>query len=768
MEYSQELKDTLASAFNEALKRRHEFVTLEHVLYALLDDPNGSRIIKACGGDLDGLRGDLDKFFESNMAPLPEGVEQDPQQTLAFQRVFQRAVMHVQSSGKNVMDSSNLLVAFFREHDSYAVYLLQKQGISRLDVVRYISHGIAKVPQEGDAPFEATGSATEGKAEEASKSPLESFAANLNVEAAAGRIDPLIGRDKEIERTLQVLCRRRKNNPIFVGDPGVGKTAIAEGLALRIHEGKVPDILKDAIIYSLDMGALLAGTKFRGDFEERLKGVLNELKKHPDAILFIDEIHTVVGAGATQDGSLDAANLIKPALQSGELRCIGSTTHKDYKASIEKDHALARRFQKITVREPTIDETFLILKGLRPYYEEHHGVNYTDGALRSAAELASKHINERFLPDKAIDVIDEAGAAQRLVPEGKRKKKIRVKDIETIIAKMAQIPPKNVTSDDRAALSNLEKELKMVIFGQDQAIDALTQAIKLSRSGLGTPEKPVGSFVFAGPTGVGKTELAKQLARVMGIEFMRFDMSEYMEKHTVSRLIGAPPGYVGFDQGGLMTDAIRKTPHCVLLLDEIEKAHPDIYNVLLQVMDHATLTDNNGRQADFRNVILIMTTNAGAREIAANKIGFSRDTDGVDADKALERTFSPEFRNRLDAIITFGQLPEDVILMVVDKFVNELDVLLAEKKVTIDFSPAARAYLARKGYSKQFGARPMARLIQQEVKRPLADEILFGRLVHGGHVEVDVEGEKEEDETLAFVYTQTDKPQEPEKEQAEV
>ena len=767
MEYSQELKDTLASAFNEALKRRHEFVTLEHVLYALLDDPNGGRIIKACGGDLDGLRADLDKFFESNMAPLPDGVEQDPQQTLAFQRVFQRAVMHVQSSGKNIMDSSNLLVAFFREHDSYAVYLLQKQGISRLDVVRYISHGIAKVPQEGDAPFDASPT-PDGKPEETAKSPLESFATNLNVEAAAGRIDPLIGRDKEIERTLQILCRRRKNNPIFVGDPGVGKTAIAEGLALRIHEAKVPDILRDAVIYSLDMGALLAGTKFRGDFEERLKGVLNELKKHPDAILFIDEIHTVVGAGATQDGSLDAANLIKPALQSGELRCIGSTTHKDYKASIEKDHALARRFQKITVREPTIDETFLILKGLRPYYEEHHGVNYTDGALRSAAELASKHINERFLPDKAIDVIDEAGAAQRLVPENKRKKKIRIKDIETIIAKMAQIPPKNVTSDDRTALSNLEKELKMVIFGQDQAVDALTQAIKLSRSGLGAPEKPVGSFVFAGPTGVGKTELARQLARVMGVEFIRFDMSEYMEKHTVSRLIGAPPGYVGFDQGGLMTDAIRKTPHCILLLDEIEKAHPDIYNVLLQVMDHATLTDNNGRQADFRNVILIMTTNAGAREIAANKIGFSRDLDGVDAGKALDRTFSPEFRNRLDAIITFGQLPEAVILMVVDKFVNELDVLLAEKKVTIDFSTAARAYLARKGYSKQFGARPMARLIQQEVKRPLADEILFGRLVNGGHVEVDVEGDAEEDEQLAFVYTQTDKPQEPEKEQAEV
>lgn len=767
MEYSQELKDTLASAFNEALKRRHEFVTLEHVLYALLDDPNGAKIIKACGGELDGLRADLDRFFETNMQPLPEGVEQDPQQTLAFQRVFQRAVMHVQSSGRNVMDSSNLLVAFFREHDSYAVYLLQKQGISRLDVVRFISHGIAKVPQEGDSPFDASGTPPEaGKGEEPGKSPLEAFAVNLNEQAAEGRIDPLIGRDKEIERTLQVLCRRRKNNPIFVGDPGVGKTAIAEGLALRIHDGKVPEILKDATIFSLDMGALLAGTKFRGDFEERLKGVLTDLKKHEDGILFIDEIHTVVGAGATQDGSLDAANLIKPALQNGDLRCIGSTTHQDYKSSIEKDHALARRFQKITVREPTIDETFQILKGLKPYYEQHHSVSYTDGALRSAAELSSKHINERFLPDKAIDVIDEAGAAQRLIPESRRKKKIRVGDIEKIISKIAQIPPKSVTADDRSALSNLEKELKMVIFGQDKAVGALAQAIKLSRSGLGSPDQPVGSFVFAGPTGVGKTELAKQLARVMGVEFKRFDMSEYMEKHTVSRLIGAPPGYVGFDQGGLMTDAIRKTPHCVLLLDEIEKAHPDIYNVLLQVMDHATLTDNNGRQADFRNVILIMTTNAGAREIAANRIGFSADEGGNDANKALERTFSPEFRNRLDAIINFGQLPEDVILMVVDKFVNELDVLLAEKKVTIDFSPAARAYMAKKGYSKQFGARPMNRLIQEEVKRPLADEVLFGRLVQGGHVEVDVEGDDEQ--KLSFVFTETDKPQAPEKEQAEV
>jgi len=753
MDYSQELKDTLATAFEEAVKRRHEYVTLEHVLFALLDDPKVSKIIKACGGVIDQLRSDLDAFFEANMTPLPEGVDQDPQQTLAFQRVFQRAVMHVQSSAKSVMESSNLFVAFFREHDSYAVYLLQKQGISRLDVVRFISHGISKVPQD-NAPgqsFEETSDQAGG--EESNKSPLESFTTNLNELAAQGKIDPLIGRDTEIERTLQVLCRRRKNNPIFVGEPGVGKTALAEGLALRIHQGDVPGLLKDAVVYSLDMGGLLAGTKFRGDFEERLKGVLNALKKEPHAILFVDEIHTVVGAGATQDGSLDAANLIKPALQNGELRCIGSTTHKDFKSSIEKDHALARRFQKITVKEPSIEETVAILMGLRSRYEEHHGVNYTDGALRSAAELSSKHINERFLPDKAIDVIDEAGAAQRLLPEDDRSTKIRSTDIEAIVAKMAQIPPKSVSADDRNALANLEQQLRMVIFGQDSAVTSLTQAIKLNRSGLGAPEKPVGSFLFAGPTGVGKTELAKQLAKILGVNFVRFDMSEYMEQHTISRLIGAPPGYVGFDQGGLLTDAVRKTPHSVVLLDEIEKAHPDIYNVLLQVMDHATLTDNNGRKADFRNVVLIMTTNAGAYEMERGKIGFSRPTDTADANKALEKVFTPEFRNRLDATITFGHLPEEVILMVVDKFVNELDVVLAEKKVTIDLTPEARKWLARTGYSEKFGARPMARLIQNEIKRPLADEILFGKLVQGGHVEVDVDPETQK---LVMEYTDTD------------
>lgn len=738
MDYTNELKSTLANAFNEALRRRHEYVTLEHMLYALLDDPSGAAIITACGGDLDMIRMELVAFFDGSMESLPVGEDQDPQQTLAFQRVFQRAVMHVQSSGKNTMDSSNLLVAFFREHESFAVYLLQQQGISRLDVVRYISHGISKIPPP-DLDGRSFDENEDADGESRKKDPLSQYATNLNLEAEAGRIDPLIGRNAEIERTLQVLCRRRKNNPIFVGDPGVGKTALAEGLALRIHEGQVPEVLKDAVVYSLDLGALLAGTKFRGDFEERFKTVLTALKQEKSAILFIDEIHTVVGAGSTQDGSLDAANLIKPALQSGDLRCIGSTTHKDYKASIEKDHALARRFQKITVKEPSIEESVQILIGLRPYYEKHHEVSYSDAALRSAVELSSKHINERFLPDKAIDVIDEAGAAQRLVAKDLRKTRIRSVDIEQIVSKIAQIPPKTVSSDDRSVLKNLKDELKMVIFGQDPAVTALAESIKLSRSGLASPDQPVGSFLFAGPTGVGKTELAKQLARVLGIEFVRFDMSEYMEKHTVSRLIGAPPGYVGYDQGGLLTDAIRKTPHAVVLLDEIEKAHPDIYNILLQVMDHATLTDNTGREADFRNVVLIMTTNAGAREIASEKIGFGRNDEHPDANKALERTFSPEFRNRLDAIIHFGQLPVDVILAVVDKFINELDVLLAEKKVTIDLTEAARQLLADRGYSKQFGARPMARVIQELIKRPLADEILFGQLVNGGHVEVDVD-----------------------------
>jgi len=673
--------------------------------------------------------------------------------------------MHVHSAGKDRLDSSNLLVAFYRERDSYAVYLLERQNVTRLDVVRYISHGIAKVPQgEESHGFEDT-VPTPGEPDgEPKKSPLEQFTVNLNDQAEAGRIDPLIGRHKEIERTIQVLCRRRKNNPIYVGDPGVGKTALAEGLALRIHEASVPEVLKDSTIYSLDMGSLIAGTKFRGEFEERLKAVVNQLKEMEHAILFIDEIHTVVGAGATHDSSLDASNLLKPSLQNGELRCIGSTTHKDFKSSIEKDHALARRFQKIPVKEPTVDETHQILKGLKGRYETFHEVEYSDRALRVAAELSAKHINERFLPDKAIDVIDEAGAATRLVPVEKRKKKIRPKDIETIVAKMAQIPPKNVSANDKTALANLEEDLKMVIFGQDGAVEALSSAIKLSRSGLGSPEKPVGSFLFAGPTGVGKTELAKQLSRVMGIEFVRFDMSEYMEKHAVSRLIGAPPGYVGFDQGGLLTDAIRKTPYCVLLLDEIEKAHFDIYNVLLQVMDHATLTDNTGRKADFRNVILIMTTNAGSRSLAGNQIGFSgtsKDT-SKDGKKELERAFSPEFRNRLDATIFFDRLPDKVILEVVDKFINELDVMLAEKKVTIELTDSARQWLAVKGYDDKFGARPMGRVIQNEIKRPLADAILFGELTNGGHVDIDVEPATAEGATvgdgkLKMAFSQTGK-----------
>jgi ATP-dependent Clp protease ATP-binding subunit ClpA len=758
MEYTEALKDALTQAYNDAAKRRHEYVTLEHVLLAFLDEKSAKEIIEACGGKLDELRKELDKFLSESMEALPEDVDQDPEQTHAFQRVFQRAVMHVHSAGKDRLDTKNLLVAMYRERDSYAVYLLEKQGVMRLDVVRFISHGISKVPREEGHGFEETTQSAEsaGGGDKAKKNPLELYAVNLNALAAEGKIDPLIGRASEIERTIQVLCRRRKNNPIFVGDPGVGKTALAEGLALKIHDGSVPEILKNATIFSLDMGALIAGTKFRGEFEERLKSVIKELKKVEGAVLFIDEIHTVVGAGATHDSSLDASNLLKPSLQNGELRCIGSTTHKDFKSSIEKDHALARRFQKIPILEPSIDETTRILEGLRPRYEAHHEVKYTDEALRVAAELAAKHINERFLPDKAIDVIDEAGAATRLQPADTRRTTIRPDEIEEIVAKMAQIPPKNVSANDKQTLGSLEKDLKMTIFGQDLAITALSAAIKLSRSGLGSPEKPTGSFLFAGPTGVGKTELAKQLARVMGIEFVRFDMSEYMEKHAVSRLIGAPPGYVGFDQGGLLTDAIRKTPYCVLLLDEIEKAHFDVYNVLLQVMDHATLTDNTGRKADFRNVVLIMTTNAGSRDLAGVKIGFSRQSEATDGKKELERVFSPEFRNRLDAIINFQQLPEDVVLMVVDKFVNELDVQLAEKKVTIDLSLAARKWLADKGYSREYGARPMARVIQQEIKRPLADAILFGELANGGHVDLDVEGEGEK-ASLTMKFSQTSK-----------
>ncbi len=760
MEYTDELKQTLTRAYHEAAERRHEFVTLEHVLYALCDDKNGRRVLEACGANMPKLKEDLEKFFDEAVEQLPPGREAEPEQTIAFQRVFQRAVMHVHSAGRTRLDSTNLLVAFYRERDSHAVYLLEGQGITRLDVVRFLSHGITKVPGEETHGFEEQPGGPEDAEREPKKSPLEQFAEDLVKRAADGRIDPLIGRKGEVERIIQVLCRRRKNNPILVGDPGVGKTAIVEGLALAVHEGKVPEVLKDARVFALDMGSLIAGTKFRGEFEERLKGVIQELKKIDNAILFIDEIHTVVGAGATHDSSLDASNLLKPGLANGDLRVIGSTTHKDYKTSIEKDHALARRFQKIQVDEPSIEEAHLILRGLQPKYEQFHEVKYTDRAIRAAVELSAKHVNERFLPDKAIDVMDEAGASVRLLEKDDRPEKIDEKQIEDIIAKIAKIPPKTVSVDDKQALETLEKDLRMVIFGQDDAISALTSAIKLSRSGLGAPERPVGNFLFAGPTGVGKTELAKQLARVLGIEFVRFDMSEYMEKHAVSRLIGAPPGYVGFDQGGLLTEEIRKRPHCVLLLDEIEKAHQDIYNVLLQVMDHATLTDNTGRKADFRNVVIIMTTNAGAREMEQGKIGFSREAESPDNKKALERIFSPEFRNRLDAVIQFGQLPEDVILQVVDKFVNELDVVLAEKKVTIDLSSAARKWLADKGYSRQFGARPMGRVIQEHIKRPLADAILFGELQKGGHVDVDVKGEGEARE-LVMKYSQIEEDQGP-------
>jgi ATP-dependent Clp protease ATP-binding subunit ClpA len=759
---TKELQSTLLAALAEARKRRHEYLCLEHILYSLTNEQTGSRILRACGVDLPLLRKDLEQFFADKLEALPEGSEREPEQTLAIQRVLQRAILHMHSAGKSEIDSGNVLVAMFREADSFAIFLLKKQGVGRLDVVNYVSHGITKEPGEpassggedeeysemslATTDGEPEGGPSDAEADEAAggtgkqrKSILDKYTTNLVEEARAGRIDPLIGRAQELSRTIQVLCRRRKNNPLYVGDAGVGKTALAEGLALRIASGDVPDVLKDAIIYSLDMGGLIAGTKFRGEFEERLKGIVQALRKQKNSILFIDEIHTIIGAGAVSGGALDAGNLLKPALSAGELRCIGSTTFEDYKSVFEKDRALARRFQKIDVLETSIEDTYQILRGLRQRYEEHHGVHYTDAALRAASELAAKHINDRHLPDKAIDVMDEAGAAMRLLPGGSRKRTVRPADIEQIVARMARIPPKTVSADDKTQLQHLEGELKKVIYGQDQAVDNLVTAIKLSRSGLGNPEKPVGCFLFSGPTGVGKTEFAKQLARVLGVEFIRFDMSEYMEKHTVSRLIGAPPGYVGFDQGGLLTDAIRKTPHAVLVLDEIEKAHPDIYNVLLQVMDHATLTDNNGRKADFRNVVLVMTTNAGARELQQGSIGFGvQSTRNLDKG-AIERTFSPEFRNRLDAWITFQSLTPEVILKVVDKFLGQLVEQLKEKRVTLTLSDAARQHLAEKGYDRLFGARPMARLIQNELKKPLADALLFGALQGGGSVLVDVQ-----------------------------
>ena len=744
---SKELEGTLKTALKEAQGRRHEYLCLEHLLYALLQDKDASRAIINCGGDIERLRKSLEEFFNGELETLPAGFDQEPQQTLSFHRVLQRAVIHAQSAERKEINGGNLLIAMFRESDSYAVYLLEDQGITRFDVVNYVSHGISKISTGEDWPQSEQEHDDEEKPAQRVK-PLQAFTVNLVNKAGQGSIDPLIGRDDEIERTIHVLCRRRKNNPIYVGDPGVGKTALAEGLALKIHRGEVPDALKDAVIYALDMGALLAGTKFRGDFEARLKGVLAGLSKQPNSILFIDEIHTVVGAGATSGGSMDASNILKPALASGELKCIGSTTYHDYKSYFERDRALARRFQKIEIPEPSVDEAYKILQGLKPHYEKHHGVHYSTTALHAAVELSAKHINDRRLPDKAIDVIDEVGAAVKILPPEKRKKIIGPKDIEKIVAKIAKIPPRSVSTSDREQLQNLERDLKLTVFGQDVAVEMLASTIKLSRSGLGHPEKPIGCFLFSGPTGVGKTEMAKQLAHTMGIEFIRFDMSEYMEKHTVSRLIGAPPGYVGFDQGGLLTDAINKSPYAVLLLDEIEKAHPDLFNILLQVMDHATLTDNNGRKADFRNVILIMTTNAGAREMSGAPLGFGAQSNVGKGKEAIEKMFSPEFRNRLDAMITFNSLSMEVIEKVVDKFIMELDEQLNEKKVFLNLTAKARRWFAERGYDPTFGARPMARLIQNEVKRVLADDILFGKLQNGGKVTVD-----ENEGKLTFEYS---------------
>ncbi len=742
---TKELQLTLQAAVAEAKKRRHEYVTLEHLLHAMTKDKIAAEILLACGGDLELLARELEDYLDRTLEALPNRT-QDPEQTAAFQRVLQRAAWHVQGSGRTELNAGDVLVAITRERGSHAVYLLERQGVRRLDILSYISHGIAKDGAGGNEEEGEGGGGQEGGGEEGARSvrdPFRTFTVNLNDRAAKGLIDPLIGRRAEIARTVQVLCRRRKNNPVFVGEPGVGKTAIVEGLALAIHEKRVPKVLEDAKIFSLDMGALLAGTKFRGEFEQRLKGVIAGVKKTPGAILFIDEIHTIVGAGATTGSSMDASNLLKPGLASGELRCIGSTTFHDYKMTFERDHALARRFQKVEVHEPSIEQTVKILRGLKKVYEDHHGVVYSARALRSAAELSAKHINDRHLPDKAIDVLDEAGAADRMRAEGKRHIKITARDVERVVARIAKIPERTVSSDDELALARLEPELKKVIYGQDKAIDAIASAIKLQRSGLGSPEKPIGSFLFSGPTGVGKTELAKQLARVLGVEFLRFDMTEYQEKHTVSRLIGAPPGYVGFDQGGLLTDAIRKTPYAVLVMDEIEKAHPDIYNILLQVMDHATLTDNNGRKADFRHIVLILTTNAGAHELSARRLGFGAESsEPGNARNAIEKAFSPEFRNRLDAWVAFDSLPPEVIRRVVDKLVKELTAQLAEKKIAVELTEEGRGWLAEHGFDKTMGARPMARLIQNEVKKPLAEKILFGELKDGGIVRISVRDDR--------------------------
>ena len=746
--FSTTLEQSIHGALALANARRHELATLEHLLLALIDEPDASRVLKACSVNLDELRKDLEDFIEDDLSTLETDVEgSEAVPTAAFQRVIQRAAIHVQSSGRTEVTGANVLVAIFAERESNAAYFLQEQDMTRYDAVNFIAHGVAKDPAFGEQrPLSGTPSdedmigADEGGDEK--ESALAKYCVDLNAKATKGDVDPLIGRSHEVERCIQVLCRRRKNNPLLVGDPGVGKTAIAEGLAFKIVTKEVPEVLSGATIYSLDMGALLAGTRYRGDFEERLKAVMTEMEDHEDAVLFIDEIHTVIGAGATSGGAMDASNLLKPALQGGKLRCMGSTTYKEFRQHFEKDRALSRRFQKIDVTEPSVEDAVKILRGIKSYFEEHHSVKYTADAIKTAVELSARYINDRKLPDKAIDVIDEAGAAQHLVAESKRRKTIGTKEIEAVVAKIARIPPKNVSKDDAEVLKDLEKSLKRVVFGQDSAIDALSSAIKLARAGLREPEKPIGNYLFAGPTGVGKTEVAKQLADTLGVELLRFDMSEYMEKHAVSRLIGAPPGYVGFDQGGMLTDGVDQNPHCVLLLDEMEKAHPDVYNILLQVMDHGKLTDHNGRTTDFRNVILIMTSNAGAAEMERNPMGFGRESRQGEDTAAIERTFTPEFRNRLDAVISFGALPKEVILQVVEKFVLQLEAQLIDRNVHIELTRGAAEWLADRGYDRKMGARPLGRVIQEHIKKPLAEELLFGKLVKGGLVKVGVKGGK--------------------------
>jgi ATP-dependent Clp protease ATP-binding subunit ClpA len=753
---SANLEQTLHRALAYANERRHEYATLEHLLMALTEDQDALSVLRACGVNVEEIRADLVEYIDNQLTNLINAHVGDAKPTAAFQRVLQRAAIHVQNSGREEVTGANVLVAIFSERESYAVYFLQEQEMTRLDAVNYISHGIAKVP--GHEESRTVHGAEEEQGEKVVKKgreALDAYCVDLNAKALTGKIDPLIGRAHEIERTIQVLCRRTKNNPLYVGDPGVGKTAIAEGLARRIVEEQVPEVLKDATIFALDMGALLAGTRYRGDFEERLKAVMSELEQQDHAVLFIDEIHTVIGAGATSGGAMDASNLLKPALQSGSLRCIGSTTYKEYRNYFEKDRALVRRFQKIDVNEPSVEDAVKILRGLKPYYEEHHGVRYTAEALRTAVELSARYIGDRKLPDKAIDVIDEVGAAQALKPESKRRKTIGVKEVEAVVAKIARIPPKSVSRDDKAALASLERDLKTMVFGQDQAITALSSAIKLARAGLREADKPIGSYLFSGPTGVGKTEVARQLAHTLGVEMHRFDMSEYMERHTVSRLIGAPPGYVGFDQGGLLTDAVDQHPHCVLLLDEIEKAHPDLFNILLQVMDYGKLTDHNGKNVDFRNVILIMTTNAGAADMAKPAVGFLREQREGEDSEAIERLFTPEFRNRLDAIIPFTGLQPETVALVVDKFVLQLEAQLADRHVAIELSEGARKWLAEKGYEPLFGARPLGRIIQEYVKKPLAEELLFGKLSEGGLVVVEV---AEDGSKLVFSYPETGKP----------